>query len=287
MLRQYLQAKGWDADYADESEHSRARIELIRRLRRNFKNFPKTPMPHGRFNDYYWNLFDHEANSIRIESWISTFERSATWMVIPENPSEAAFKCKTSDMTEFKLPAVDVYLVSDHAELGVLALSHEPPYYWHVSESYRGEIQTQPVATSGLRSNVGVTDLLDVRTSAKVRRDLRKRLRAKYGYIPEYKFEQHKPALDSPWNYIPDEAAVETLGDSVAPDLFELASEIAVWHEFDREVSIHKHVTVEDAVQWSNTYLVDWPRRRWLIAIPDYYREHRRTSPFGCSISLW
>lgn len=279
-------ANGWDVEYVAQADHARARRELHRRLAANFKNFPRTPMPHGRFNDYMWSLFDANSNTVDIADWLDALMQIDELIILPENPSMPAFSCQPQSQDIRSIPQVDAYLLPASRDLGILAVSHETPHYWYVESSYRSEVRggKKLAARTQIGSPPALT--LDELQSQKIRGKLRSNLRKKWLYIPEYDFATSGPSLDFLWNYLPREASVASLSKSVIPVLLAGSSQIAVWNESDSQISIFDSLQLAELNKLQNHYLLDWPEMRWLIAIPNGYKEHGDNDHL-CSVILW
>lgn len=243
-------------------------------------------MPHGLFNAYLWSCFDPLVHAIEAEYWREIFNQTTSWTLVPESPSEPSFVpiLQTKDLT---VPLIDAYLLPEMPDLGVLAVGHEPPHYWHVPSGQKA--RPRKSIKSGCPPESGsyrleTTNKLTPTRSKSVLRDAKSLIRSKFGYCPRYTFARSGVCKDFLWNYIPRSASLESLKESVVPQLLHSSRELVVWADDDIEFLTTDKLSIEELVSFQNAYIADHPEMRWLLAIPEHYIEGSKDNDFKCSL---
>lgn len=223
-------------------------------------------MPHGKCTNSLWNYFPTELKCTE-ELWNSVFLAHFEWRVLPESFEFPAVALRPNKPL-LPIPQIDAYLFTADDEGPILGTDHEGYGPWLLPPGVTlkslppQRALTQSISWPGRR-----LDAQELRRN----RDWARRALVRSGCrLPPYRLAAGGIAKDNWWNYIPVEFDVE---DAAIAKTFLSTSEVIAWSETpgSRGAILDAQTTLNGLAARPDSYYLDWPGRRWLIAVPDLY----------------
>ncbi len=266
-----------------------ARMQMHAVLRSSMPFLPKLPMAHGRGNDYIWNYFpDQLSDQFFTEDMIlelATYERL---VVVHERVQDGVYLLSGRHAAELARPGYDRYIMPYPEMDWVWVVDHEGFGPWRIAPGKRirltkeeranrnkwyrcnePEVLTADQARAYLARISPVHTELPLAKLGRVKREVRQELRGRIDYLPEYRLPQESLYWDYFWNYIPAAHDFCWGGDC---GQWALAGSDEVLLHFEKRglpgfILKTADLSLEDLVP-EHLYLLDWPKKRWLMALP-------------------
>lgn len=276
MFLYYFRSIGWEAEEVHYEEWESLRRALRRTVARAVRGVPRTPLPHGKISGHLFDFFPDELQ-VDESQWWQRLAKKPAWFAIPEEPETAVFLVRPKRRVD-ELPPTDLFFFSSDESSEILATDHERfgPWIIETDKPVKAIRRLEPRGFLGAgllpREEISRTELAEAVTWTK------RRLRKKRVYIPRYRLRTTGVAADNLWNYLPEAFDASIDPGSFAREAFRRSGSVLAWSEATGEFGVlHPHD--DDRVQRvPDCYYLDWPRRRWLLAVPRLFVENPQDS---------
>lgn len=248
-----------------DEDKTAIRRELHRRLRSLMPGFPLTPMPHGKYHGHLWDYFSAEGKCSETEWW-SRLRSARKWYIVPEVASESSYQLIAAREWD-EMPRADIYLWSPELPDLVLALDHEQEGPWCI-EPGRAKMQVWKEASPKFRMVVPSATKVDSKEASLTRVQVRRALRKSWIYVPRYRLCRNGPSKDHLWNYLPRQFDVATSPGSFAYETLMRTETVLCWSDLCDDAWFITEGKAEALSTLHDTYYLEWPAKRWLLAMP-------------------
>jgi hypothetical protein len=285
LYRQGVQFKELAADRSKQE-----RDTLVGLLRTAMPWLPARPMPHGRIVDYYWNHFPWDLEPLPDQrTLVRELRRWKEVYAIFEDPTLPVYRIQTASLPDKGLLPQDLYFLPLRGATCAFAMGHEPAYGpWKIERDRRlglSEAQLKALKKDSPRENAvrtakdataywsrnGLTgEVLSPRQMAAVRRSVLKALGSKGVRLPEHPLQEGPIYTDHWWNYFPPVTEFEPLGDQPYAWVFACSSRVLLMFASAglRGLVVDPESLDIPSLEPENFYVLDWPTRHWLLALP-------------------
>lgn len=285
-IQHHLASHGWATDYTPCSNPERIR-RLTYLLRKIMPGFPVRPLPHGKVRRSFFNYLPPECS--KRDEWLTQLAAHDEWNIVGPNYYDGQLRLLDSKSVKDSLPSTDILLFNEKSTK-ILALDHEGMGCWVLGPTpikwkrLNGSSPPNPC----LPKDVSV---LDPHEALKCYRRIRLALKKKLSYIPSYRLARSGPSQDWLWNYIPEDYDTTLDERGLAAECFRQSSNVLIWSD-----NINGLYWINDPSSYNlyschNAYYVDWPGRRWLIAVPAEVASLKKRSDIAPSFvpleSFW
>lgn len=246
--------------------------------------FPLSLPPRGK---YSVSLFDCLPGCLSAETgdeiaqWWKVLQARKQWRLFVFGESLRCFKCDQSRGPIREVNSEDAAFYWDE-NVDVLVIGHEPPYFWRVPFGFLGSCErTHQGADQGspiLKAKDLVDPVIDGKSlQAEIEWTVRQ-LRRKGLKIPRHKLVPTGPFSDHLWNYIPKDFDVSLRRGGFVRETIRSCGKALIWDSAGAG-GVIKDNKKQRALKLPDVCLLEWPRRRWLLTIPnDYVRFGERDS---------
>lgn len=260
------------------SEEEHVRALLNERLVKAMKGCPKNPLAHGKCVAGLWNYFPQEFE-ISEDEWLTLFLAYEGWYLLRNIPNDGAYITGEAKATEVLMPNDDYFLFNLDQRAPILATSHEIGFGpWAIgAEAKATRIDWGPIVRPSRIEMPG--QIVDKKEARKVLTWLTKRLRRKRGVnVPSFKLVPYGPAEDYMWNYIDFHYDVTVDETSFAHQTFMAAHSLFAWNATSSDAWIVDQDRSKALRTVPDAYYLDWPEKRWLLAMPGEYVKNNGDS---------